>query len=175
MASRSLREEFGDEIVPAGAEDAKSRAARRRWRRPKVGSLNARKRAPRGTVLPILNNPERRRVATQALFSANRLVQDVGLDVADLAAVAHANPELVERWIDEGVPLPTASVTDRILDLDSIVRDLEGVLQPDSVSTWLRTAIPAFRGQTPIQMMSRGDAAPISDFVAGLKSAPTAG
>jgi hypothetical protein len=175
MASRSLRDVLDYEIVPLTGEPSKTRAARKRWLRRRYNATALRRRTTRGTVLPFSTSADRRRDATQALFDAKRLVEELGVSAGEIANVAGADPELIRRWIDEGVPLPNPSVVERITRLAAIVGELEDVLERDGIAPWLRTRVPAFGRRTPFEMISHGELQPIHGFIASVNSAPPAG
>jgi DNA-binding transcriptional regulator YiaG len=79
----------------------------------------------------------------------------LGLSQSELARVTGYSLRAIAGW-EAGKPL-SASARQRMIEAHRLREALAQIMPPDRVGVWMRTPNPAFEGQTPIQVMERGE------------------
>ncbi len=79
----------------------------------------------------------------------------LGLSQAELARVTGYSLRSVAGW-ESGKPL-SDSARQRMIETERLHEALSQILPPGKVADWMRTPNPAFEGQTPIQVIERGE------------------
>ena len=80
----------------------------------------------------------------------------LGLSQLELARVTGYALRSIAGW-EVGKPL-SDSAHRKLAETDRLRAALSEILPPNELGKWLRTPNPAFEGQTPIQVMERGEA-----------------
>jgi len=55
-------------------------------------------------------------------------------------------------------------------DVSAIVDRLEQVIEPEYISVWLNTSVPALGNEKPIDLLVRGEWQPVLRVISGLES-----
>ena len=83
------------------------------------------------------------------------LRSELGLSQAELARVTGYSLRAIAGW-ESGKPL-SASARQKMLETHRLREALAQIVPPDRLGVWMRTPNPAFEGQTPIQVIERGE------------------
>ena len=83
------------------------------------------------------------------------LRSQLGLSQAELARVTGYSLRAIAGW-ESGKPL-SASARQKMTEAHRLCQVLAQIIPPDQFGVWMRTPNPAFEGQTPIQVMERGE------------------
>ena len=83
------------------------------------------------------------------------LRSQLGLSQAELARVTGYSLRAIAGW-ESGKPL-SASARQKMIEAHRLREALAQIVPPDQVGVWMRTPNPAFEGQTPIQVIERGE------------------
>lgn len=83
------------------------------------------------------------------------LRSQLGLSQAELARVTGYSLRAIAGW-ESGKPL-SASARQKMIEAHRLREALAQIIPTDQVGTWMRTPNPAFEGQSPIQVIERGE------------------
>jgi DNA-binding transcriptional regulator YiaG len=83
------------------------------------------------------------------------LRSQLGLSQAELARVTGYSLRAIAGW-ESGKPL-SASARQKMIEAHRLREALAQIVRPDRLGLWMRTPNPAFEGQTPIQVIERGE------------------
>ncbi len=83
------------------------------------------------------------------------LRSQLGLSQAELARVTGYSLRAIAGW-ESGKPL-SASARQKMIEAHRLRQALAQIVPPDQLGDWMRTPNPAFEGQTPIQVIERGE------------------
>ena len=78
-----------------------------------------------------------------------------GLSQAELARVTGYSLRAIAGW-ESGKPL-SASARQKMIEAHRLREALAQIMPPNELGVWMRTPNPAFEGQTPIQVIERGE------------------
>jgi transcriptional regulator with XRE-family HTH domain len=79
----------------------------------------------------------------------------LGLTQVELARVTGYSLRSIAGW-ETGKPL-SGPARQKLIETDRLAAALSEILPPNGAGEWLRTPNPAFEGQTPIQIIERGE------------------
>ena len=82
--------------------------------------------------------------------------QKLGVSQEELARVTGYSTRSIAGW-ESGQPL-SDSARQKLTETDRLRAALSQIMPPDTLGDWLRTPNPAFEGQTPLQVIERGEA-----------------
>jgi DNA-binding transcriptional regulator YiaG len=83
------------------------------------------------------------------------LRSELGLSQAELARVTGYSLRAIAGW-ESGKPL-SASARQKMIEAHRLREALAQIMPPNELGVWMRTPNPAFEGQTPIQVIERGE------------------
>jgi hypothetical protein len=101
-----------------------------------------------------------------------RIVQDLNetaLTMAELAAITHVKERQVYHWA-AGTHKPQGVVRDRLLETAYIIEQLKDVYAPEGVDIWIHGRNRGLGGQRPIDLLHRGEFAPVLNAIERLKT-----
>jgi hypothetical protein len=89
-----------------------------------------------------------------------------GMNAFDLARVCQVDSMLAQAWLDLAEP-PSDAVLGRLRIVRSVMDGLEqnGLSSPEDRIEWLRNPNRAFAHEAPIDLLSRGEAKPVLDYI----------
>ena len=79
----------------------------------------------------------------------------LGLSQTELARATGYSLRSIAGW-ESGKPL-SVSARQKMTEASRLREALAQIMAPDQVGQWMRTPNPAFEGQSPIQVMERGE------------------
>lgn len=83
------------------------------------------------------------------------LRSELGLSQAELARVTGYSLRAIAGW-ESGKPL-SASARQKMIEAHRLRQALAQIIPPGGLGVWMRAPNPAFDGQTPIQVIERGE------------------
>jgi DNA-binding transcriptional regulator YiaG len=83
------------------------------------------------------------------------LRSELGLSQAELARVTGYSLRAIAGW-ESGKPL-SASARQKMIEAHRLREALAQIMPLERLGVWMRTPNPAFEGQTPIQVIERGE------------------
>lgn len=113
----------------------------------KTHATKARVRNSKKTATKHLSKGTRLRVAT--------VRNTLGLSQVEFSRVTGYSLRSIAGW-EGGKPL-SDSARQKLVETDRLRAALGELLLPQELGEWMRTSNPAFEGQTPIQVMERGE------------------
>ena len=90
------------------------------------------------------------------------------LSFAEIANVLGTRPETVSRW-NQGKSFPQSDRERMLLDLEWIVDQLSDFYDPKESRIWLISRQKLFDGQSPADLISRGDTEKVLEAVRQLR------
>lgn len=81
--------------------------------------------------------------------------QSLGVSQEELGRVTGFSTRSIAGW-ESGKPLSDAA-RKKLVEVDRLRTALAEIIEPAKVGLWMRTPNPAFEGQTPIQIIERGE------------------
>jgi DNA-binding transcriptional regulator YiaG len=88
-------------------------------------------------------------------IKVTELRSQLGLSQTELARVTGYSLRAIAGW-ESGKPL-SASARQKMIEAHRLREALAQIVPPDRLGDWMRTPNPAFEGQTPIQVIERGE------------------
>ena len=92
-----------------------------------------------------------------------KLREELQLSHEVLARLIACSQEQIEEW-ETGKPLPTET-RQRIKDILGIKSELEKLMQRDFIAEWLEKPNESLDGQTPLEILERGEFDRIRDWI----------
>ena len=94
-------------------------------------------------------------MSTVAQMLGGMLDSDI-VDAPDVARVLGTSSRSVVRWTHEG-SAPRRETEERLLELKAVIDALTDVLRDEPARLWLRSPVPAFDYEKPIDLIQRGE------------------
>jgi hypothetical protein len=92
-----------------------------------------------------------------------------GLSALDLARVCHVQSTVAQAWLDR-TEAPSDAILARLRLVVRVMDGLEasGLADAGDRTEWLRNPNRAFSYEAPIDLLARGEAQPVFDYIARL-------
>lgn len=108
----------------------------------------------RRTVKTLLTRPTSA-VPKGTAITVNGIRLKLGMSQMELARMTGYSIRSIASW-EGGKPL-SESARQKLTETERLRMALSEIIQANEVGAWLRTPNPAFEGQTPIQVIERGE------------------
>ena len=92
------------------------------------------------------------------------------LSDADIARATGVAPSTARAWLSQ-TRSPTGERAERVIELSALVERLARVMDPDSISVWLRKPVPSLGEKKPIDLIANGRYPRIAELVSRLEDA----
>jgi hypothetical protein len=102
-----------------------------------------------------------------------RVVADArrALSTAEIGGIARVTERSVQNWAT-GKSTPEGGARDRLLELKFVVEELSDVFEDEGIEIWLRSRQRALDGETPLDLMRKGEFQKVLDAVERLAGGP---
>jgi hypothetical protein len=90
------------------------------------------------------------------------------LSAADIATATGASPSTARAWIAL-TRIPSGKRARRIAELSSITERLLRVMDPEHISLWINTPIPALGERKPLELIARGQYRRVAQVASALE------
>jgi uncharacterized protein (DUF2384 family) len=89
-----------------------------------------------------------------------------GLSALDLARVCHVQSTVAQAWLDR-TEAPSEAILQRLRLVVRVMNGLEasGLADAEDRVEWLRNPNRAFSYEAPIDLLARGEAKPVLDYI----------
>lgn len=108
-------------------------------------------------------------------FSFPSIVEEIrlnGLTSAEIGLITGVRERQVQNWA-AGSSRPGGETRDRLVDVYYIVQQLQSVYRPEGIEIWLHARNRELGGERPIDILARGDFAPVVEAVDRLQVGAT--
>lgn len=106
--------------------------------------------------------------ASPLIREAVHVREAAGLSDADIARATGAGQSTARAWLS-GIRTPTGVRAERLIELAALVERLEGLMDPDYISIWLRKPVPALDDEKPLDLIARGEYRRVARLISGLE------
>lgn len=103
-----------------------------------------------------------------AVASALTSCAHLGISEGDIARVTGASLDEVHSWVRR-TTVPNGEQAEKLASLAALATRLARVVVPATISTWLRTSVPALGGATPLDRLASGEQRAVARLVSGLE------
>lgn len=101
-----------------------------------------------------------------------RIIQEMretALTTSEIAAITQVKDRQVYHW-SAGTHRPQGQARDRLLETAYIVEALKDVYKPEGVDIWIHGRNRSLNGQRPIDLLERGEFAPVLNAIERLRT-----